>query len=54
MRDPETTNGLTMSWVPVVDARGRTHMEAHWVTSSPASAAPPVPAQATPLPAHAA
>ena len=50
MRDSETTNGLTMSWVPVVDGRGRTHMEAHWVASSQS----PVPAPAPPQTAHAA
>lgn len=50
MRDSEQTKALTMSWMPVVDARGRTHMEAHWVTSSPA----PIPAPAPPQTAHAA
>lgn len=36
MRDSAATNGLTMSWRPVVDERGRTHMEAHWtLTSTP-------------------
>lgn len=50
MRDSEQTNGLTMTWVPVVDARGRTLMEAHWVTTSPSPVPAPAPAQA----AHAA
>lgn len=30
MRDSQMTAGLTMRWVPVVDDRGRTHMEARW------------------------
>ena len=43
MGDCEKSNALTMSWVPVVDARGRTHMEAHWVTTTPASVPAPAP-----------
>lgn len=30
MHEATTTNGLQMCWVPVVDDRGRTHMEAAW------------------------
>jgi len=32
MKESKVSNELTMRWVPVVDARGRTHMEAVWVT----------------------
>lgn len=34
----------SLSWMPVVDARGRTHMEARWsvATTRTASAATPV------------
>lgn len=34
MRDSQMTEGLTMRWVPVVDERGRTHMEARWAAPS--------------------
>jgi hypothetical protein len=38
MRDQKATKtGLTMSWVPVRDANGRVHMEAHW--TAPATTA---------------
>ena len=33
MRDSRVTerpSGLTLTWVPVQDARGRTYMEARW------------------------
>jgi hypothetical protein len=34
MRESLTSSGLTIRWVPVVDARGRTHMEARWTSAS--------------------
>lgn len=34
MRESQTSTGLTIRWVPVVDARGRTHMEARWTPAS--------------------
>jgi hypothetical protein len=46
MRESQATQGLILRWVPVVDARGRTHMEARWTRASG-----PV---ATGAPAHAA
>jgi hypothetical protein len=39
MREPQTSTGLTIRWVPVVDERGRTHMEARW-TLAPGHATP--------------
>ncbi len=41
MRDnqvAERPSGLTLTWVPVQDARGRTYMEARW--SAPVVEAP--------------
>ena len=40
MSNPQMTlqgqaTGLHMQWVEVVDERGRTHMEAHWVSDAP-------------------
>jgi hypothetical protein len=32
MKESKVSAELTMRWVPVVDARGRTRMEAVWVT----------------------
>ncbi len=32
----------SLTWVPVVDARGRTHMEAHWSVTTPATLTAPV------------
>ena len=32
MKESKVSGELTMRWVPVVDAHGRTHMEAVWVT----------------------
>ena len=32
MKETKVSEELTMRWVPVVDAHGRTHMEAVWVT----------------------
>lgn len=36
MKNQNMTSGdrapLTMTWVPVRDARGRVHMEAHWTS----------------------
>jgi len=29
------TNQLSMRWIPVTDASGRTHMEAVWITETP-------------------
>ena len=31
MTDAKKTNGLEMRWIPVTDARGRTHMECVWI-----------------------
>ncbi len=40
MRDQhESTRGMTMTWAPVRDARGRVRMEAHWVPAGTAAAA---------------
>jgi hypothetical protein len=39
MRDSQMAEGLTMRWVPVVDDRGRTHMEARW-SAAPSEHAP--------------
>jgi hypothetical protein len=39
MLDSTMTPGLTQTWVPQTDARGRTHLEARWVPS-PSNAAP--------------
>ena len=33
------TNQLSMRWIPVADASGRTHMEAVWITESTAAEA---------------
>jgi hypothetical protein len=44
----QQTDGLVQTWVSVVDARGREHLEARWVSASPET-----PAQ-TPSHAHAA
>lgn len=30
MNDVAQPGDLTMHWIPVVDAHGHTHMEAHW------------------------
>lgn len=49
MRDNTMTSGLACTWVAVVDATGRTHMEARW--SQPAAA---VPAAVVTAAAHAA
>jgi len=35
MKESAKTERLTLRWVPVVDARGRTHLEAVWVTATP-------------------
>lgn len=32
MPESKVSSELVMRWVPVVDGRGRTHMEAVWVT----------------------
>ena len=32
--EPTTANGLSMRWLPVQDASGRTHLEAVWITDS--------------------
>jgi len=31
------TNNLTMRWIPVADATGRTHLESVWVSVSEAA-----------------
>jgi hypothetical protein len=49
MRESQTSGGLVMRWVPVADAHGRTHLEAHW-TQAPGPIAPGAPV----APAHAA
>jgi hypothetical protein len=49
MRESQTSDGLVMRWVPVADARGRTHLEARW-TQAPGPIAPVAPV----APAHAA
>ena len=33
MHEVAVNHGLQMCWVPVVDDRGRTHMEAHWTAA---------------------
>ena len=38
MRDHKMTDRPVMHWVPVVDDRGRTHMEARWTVDAQASA----------------
>jgi hypothetical protein len=46
MRDNKVTkrpSGLTLTWVPVQDARGRTHMEARWSVPVVAAAQPHIP-----------
>ena len=45
MRESQATQGLILRWVPVVDARGRTHMEARWTRAS-GPVAPGAPAHA--------
>jgi hypothetical protein len=40
------TNQLTLRWVPVTDTSGRTHMEAVWITETPAPAQLPAATQA--------
>ena len=37
MRDHKMTERPVMHWVPVVDDRGRTHMEARWTVEAQAS-----------------
>ena len=44
MNETKRADQLEMRWLPVVDASGRTRMEASWVL---------VPAAAAPEPAHA-
>jgi hypothetical protein len=34
MQESKVSTELMMQWVPVVDAQGRTHMEAVWVTAA--------------------
>ena len=36
MLNHEVTERLVMHWVPVVDERGRTHMEARWTVEAQA------------------
>lgn len=35
MKGNKMSGGLTLRWFPVVDARGRKHMEARWLDTSP-------------------
>lgn len=44
MNDQKMASGLRCAWVPVTDAAGRRHMEAHW--SCPANVPASVPATA--------
>ncbi len=41
--ESKMANGLSMRWIPVTDASGRTHMEAVWITETPAAVAPVAP-----------
>ncbi len=34
MNDTMMTSSLVQTWVPVADARGRTHLEARWTAPS--------------------
>ncbi|MGZ4453617.1 hypothetical protein [Nocardioides nematodiphilus] len=34
MKESKVSKQLTLHWVPVVDAQGRTHMEAVWTTDA--------------------
>lgn len=45
MHDTQMSGRLELRWVPVADERGRTHMEACWITVA-APAAPAVSAAA--------
>ena len=46
----ETRRQLSMRWIPVTDASGRTHMEAVWITET-APAGPRSPRRTPPDPA---
>ncbi|WP_435748190.1 hypothetical protein [Nocardioides sp. SYSU DS0663] len=39
MQESTMSTPLAVQWTPVVDERGRTHMEAHWYDPSEAPAA---------------
>lgn len=41
MEVSQMSGELAMQWIPVVDARGRTHMEARWTTVNRAASATP-------------
>ena len=32
--EAKMANGLSMRWIPVADASGRTHMEAVWISET--------------------
>lgn len=38
--EAQVANGLTSRWIPVVDASGRTRMEAVWITETAAADVP--------------
>jgi len=38
--DAQVANGLSMRWIPVVDASGRNRMEAVWITGTAATEVP--------------
>lgn len=40
MKDSQVSKQLTLHWVPVVDADGRTRLEAVWTTEVPAHVTP--------------
>jgi hypothetical protein len=41
MEESTVSNELTLHWVPVVDASGRTHLEAVWTADHPVPASTP-------------
>ena len=54
MMNAQMTGGLVQTWVSVVDARGRAHLEAHWVMPTPESPAQAPTTATTPAHSHAA
>ena len=41
MKESTVSDQLTLHWIPVVDATGRTHLEAVWTTGAPVHASAP-------------
>lgn len=41
MKESKVSKRLTLHWVPVVDAKGRTRLEAVWTADAPAHASAP-------------